>query len=100
MIETIELFALGQVGVMLHYLKEWVIANKAGKEYAFSKALPMALLSSITTGLLVYLRKDIEDIYPITKFGAVILGYIGNSIFFSFVDVKKPKVGSEGGDKV
>ncbi len=99
MLETIELFVLGQAGVFLHYLKEWVIANKAGKEYAFSKALPMALLSSITTGLLVYLRKDIEDLYVITKFGAVVLGYIGNSVFFSFVDVKKPKIG-ESGDKV
>jgi len=88
----IELFLLGQVGVMLHYFKEWVVANKAGKEYEFKKAFPMAALSSITTGLLVYLKDDIADLYVVTKFGAVILGYIGNSVFFSFVDVKKPKI--------
>lgn len=91
----IELLILGQVGVMLHYLKEWVLANKVGKEYEFKKAFPMAALSSITTALLVYLKEDIADLYVITKFGAVILGYIGNSIFFSFVDVKKPKLGTD-----
>lgn len=90
-----ELFLLGQAGVFLHYLKEWVIANKAGKEYEFKKAFPMAALSSITTALLVYLKEDIADLYVVTKFGAVILGYMGNSLFFSFVDVKKPKVSPE-----
>jgi hypothetical protein len=88
----LEFFVLGQIGVLLHYLKEWVIANKAGKNYELKKSLPMAALSSITTGLLVYLRTDIEAIYVVTKFGAVILGYLGNSVFFSFVDVKKPKI--------
>lgn len=90
-----ELFILGQVGVALHYLKEWVLANKVGKEYEFKKAFPMAALSSITTALLIYLHEDISDLYVVTKFGAVILGYIGNSIFFSFVDVKKPKIGAD-----
>lgn len=87
----IELFVLGQVGVMLHYLKEWVLANKDGKQYDFKKAIPMAVLSSVTTGLLVYLKEDIADLYVITKFGAVVLGYLGNSVFFSFLNVKKPK---------
>lgn len=94
----IELFILGQVGVALHYLKEWVLANKVGKEYEFKKAFPMAALSSITTALLIYLHEDISDLYVVTKFGAVILGYIGNSIFFSFVDVKKPKIGTDAGE--
>ncbi len=88
----LELFVLGQIGVLLHYFKEWVLANKDGKEYNFKRSYPMAALSSLTTGLLVYLKDDISDLYVITKFGAVILGYIGNSVFFSFVDVKKPKV--------
>ena len=55
----------------------------------------MALLSSITTALLVYLKNDIADLYVVTKFGAVVLGYVGNSTFFSFVDVRKPKVPDE-----
>ena len=86
-----ELLLLGQAGVLVHYLKEWVLANKKGNKYDLKKALPMALLSSITTGLLVYLKDDIAPIYVVTKFGAVILGYIGNSAFFSFVEVRKPK---------
>lgn len=90
-----ELYLLGISGVILHYGKEYVLANKAGKQYDLKKSLPMAGLSLFTTLLLVYLRKDIEDLYVVTKFGAVIIGYIGNSLFFSFIDVKKPKVGSQ-----
>lgn len=90
----LELFLLGQAGVFIHYLKEWVIANKADKEYNFKKAIPTAALSSICTALLVYLHEDIADLYPVTKFSALILGYMGNSIFFTFVDVKKPKIGT------
>jgi hypothetical protein len=88
----IELLLLGQVGVLLHYGKSFAEANSQGKKYDLKKAMPMALLSSITTALLVYLKDDIADLYVVTKFGAVILGYVGNSTFFSFVDVRKPKV--------
>lgn len=87
----IELMILGQIGVLLHYLKEWVIANKIGKHYDLKKSLPMALLSSITTALCVYLKDDIKSMYVVTEFGAVMLGYFGNSLFFSFLDTKKPK---------
>jgi hypothetical protein len=89
---TIELMLLGQAGVLVHYLKEWVVANNNEKKYDFKKAIPMAILSSITTALLVYLRKDIEPLYVVTPFAAVVLGYLGNSVFFSFVDTKKPKI--------
>lgn len=82
---------LGIAGVVLHYFKEWVWANRDGKQYAFNKALPMASLSLLTTLVLIYLRKDIEDMYVVTRFSAVALGYFGNSVFFSFVDTKKPK---------
>lgn len=87
-----ELLLLGQAGVLLHYLKAWVNADKQGKSYNLKKALPMMVLSSITTALLVYLKDDINDLYVITKFGAVVLGYVGNSTFFSFVDVRQPKI--------
>lgn len=87
-----EFMVLGQLGVFIHYFKEWVVANNKGLKYDLKKSVPMAVLSSLCTGVLVYLRADIEDIYVVTKFGAVILGYLGNSIFFSFVDSKKPKI--------
>ena len=90
-----ELLLLGQAGVAIHYLKEYVNANRQGKNYELKKAIPMALLSSITTALLVYLKDDIASMYVVTKFGAVALGYIGNSAFFSFVDVRKPKVAED-----
>jgi hypothetical protein len=85
-----ELYLLGLAGVAIHYLKDWVIHTDKGVKYGWQKAVPMALLSTVTTMLLVFLRDDIADLYVITPFGAVILGYIGNSVFFSFVDAKKP----------
>ena len=85
-----ELYFLGLAGVAIHYLKDWVIHTDKGVKYGWHKAVPMALLSTVTTMLLVFLREDIADLYVITPFGAVILGYIGNSVFFSFVDAKKP----------
>lgn len=88
-----ELLLLGQAGVLLHYGKEYVVSNNQGKKYDLKKALPMAILSSLTTMLLIYLKDDINDLYVVTKFGAVVLGYVGNSTFFSFVDVRKPKTG-------
>jgi hypothetical protein len=87
----LELFLLGQAGVLIHYFKEWVNTNKRGGQYDLKKVLPTAALSSLTTGLLIYLREDIASLYVVTKFGAVILGYIGNSVFFSFIDSRKPK---------
>lgn len=87
-----ELLILGQLGVALHYGKEYVVANNNGKKYELKKAIPMALLSSITTAILIYLKDDISDLYVVTKFGALILGYVGNSTFFSFVEVRKPKI--------
>lgn len=87
----LELMLLGQAGVFIHYFKEWAVANKAGLKYELKKSLPMAALSCITTAVLVYLHEDIKDLYVVTPFGAVVLGYIGNSTFFSFVDTKKPK---------
>ncbi len=86
-----ELYLLGLAGVAIHYLKDWVAHQKKGVKYGFAKSVPMIILSTITTMLLVYLRKDIEALYVITPFGAVVLGYIGNSVFFSFVDAKMPK---------
>lgn len=82
---------LGQAGVFIHYFKQWVGANKDGKTYDLKRAIPMAVLSSLTTGLLIYLKDDIGDLYVVTRFSAVALGYFGNSVFFSFVDTKKPK---------
>jgi hypothetical protein len=87
----LELLLLGQAGVFIHYFKEFVVASNQGKKYELKKAIPMAILSSLTTGLLVYLKDDISDLYVVTKFGALVLGYVGNSTFFSFVDVRKPK---------
>jgi hypothetical protein len=92
MYEEIYLTFLGFLGVAIHHLKDWVKANKIGKDYDLKKSIPTIILSLITTWVLVHLRTDIETLYVVTPFGALVLGYIGNSILFSFIDAKKPKI--------
>ena len=87
---TYELYLLGIAGVSIHYIKDWVNHNNKGLKYGWQKAIPTMLLSFITTLLVVYMRADIADLYVITPFSAIVLGYSNNSIFFSFVDAKMP----------
>jgi predicted ABC-type exoprotein transport system permease subunit len=87
-----ELYLLALAGVAIHYFKDWVNHNQKNLKYGWEKAVPMAALSVITSLLLVYLREDIAELFVITPFSAVVLGYTGNSVFFSFVDAKKPKI--------
>lgn len=91
----VELQVLGLAGVVLHYFKLWVKANNENKEFNLRKSVPNAVLSFMTTGLLIYLRGDIENIYVVTPVGAVVLGYLGSSVFFSIIETRKPKIGSE-----
>lgn len=92
MSDMIELMLLGQLGVVVHYLQKWVVANQDNQKYDLKKALPMAALSSLTTGILVYLKDDISNLYVITRFSAVVLGYLGNHVFFKFVNTVKPNM--------
>jgi len=94
----LELYLLGLVGLFLHYMKSWADAQKNGKEFNIIKVIPMAMLSLITTCLVVYLREDLKEFYPITRVSAVILGYFGNSVFFSFLNSKKPKIAKDESD--
>ncbi len=87
---NIELQLLGLLGLAIHYLKDWESNAKEGKKYGIAKSLPTILLSAITTGVLIYLKDDIASLYVVTPFAAVVLGYLGNSVFFSFVTAKKP----------
>lgn len=94
----LELYALGLVGLVLHYLKSWSDAKKKEQEFSLNKVMPMAILSLFTTMLVVYLRDDLKEFYPITRVSAVVLGYFGNSVFFSFLNSKKPKIDKSEGN--
>lgn len=94
----LELYLLGLFGLLLHYMKSWADAQKKGTEFNIVKVMPMALLSLMTTVLVVYLRDDLKEFYPITRVSAVVLGYFGNSVFFSFLNSKKPKISTDDKD--
>jgi len=85
-----ELYLLGLLGIVIHYLKDYEIHRKEGKKYSLPSLLPTILLSIITTGTLIYLKDAIAELYVITPFAAVVLGYFGNSVFFSFINAKNP----------
>lgn len=85
-----ELYLLGLLGIVIHYLKDFETHRKQGKKYSLPSLLPTILLSIITTGTLIYLKDAIAELYVITPFAAVILGYFGNSVFFSFINAKNP----------
>lgn len=84
-----ELQLLGLAGLIIHALKDWVAHNKEGRAYPIGKSMPAYLLSAITTGVLIYLADDIKNIYVITPFSALVLGYLGNSVFFSFIKARE-----------
>jgi uncharacterized membrane protein len=90
MIVHFELYLLAVVGVLIHHAKTFVEYDKQGKKYEVRKFVPTILLSLLTSTVLVYLRKDIESLYVITPFSALIIGYFGNSVLFSFIKAKKP----------
>jgi len=90
-----ELYLLALAGIAIHHLKDWVDLNKKGLVYGWAKELPTILLSVFCAMILVYLKDDISNLYVITPFGAIVLGYVGNSAFFSFVDARKPNIKSD-----
>lgn len=93
-----ELYLLCLLGTVIHYLKDFEQHKRLGQKYSLGSLIPTIILSVITTQVLIYLRGDIADLYVITPFSALILGYFGNSVFFSFVDAKKPRQAPVGSD--
>ena len=87
-----ELQLLGLAGLVIHALKDWVSHNKEGRAYPIAKSFPAYLLSAVTTSVLIYLADDIKTMYVITPFSALVLGYLGNSVFFSFIMAKEKDV--------
>jgi hypothetical protein len=87
-----ELQLLGLAGLLIHALKDWVSHNKEGRAYPIAKSFPAYLLSAVTTSVLIYLADDIKTMYVITPFSALVLGYLGNSVFFSFIKAKEKDV--------
>lgn len=87
----LELQLLGLLGLVIHYLKNWQEYNLQGKRYEVKKSIPTIILSAVTTGVLIYLRDSIQDLYVVTPFSALVIGYFGNSLFFSFISAKAPK---------
>ena len=77
---------------MIHALKEWVSHKKEGRANPIAKSYPAYLLSAVTHRVLIYLDHDIKTMYVITPFSALVLGYLGNSVFFRFIKAKEKDV--------
>lgn len=93
--DFIHLSILGLLGIVFHYLKKAREAGLSGKKFSLRKEYLGVILSVISTITLVYLREDIKELYVVTNFGAIGLGFVGHSFFFSILDTKKPKVSDD-----
>jgi len=93
--DNIELYLLTLVGLFMHHAKKYVEHYNDGKKYKIKGLVPTIILSIVTSLIIVYLREDIGSLYPITPFSALVIGYFGNSIFFSFIKAKKPQLDEE-----
>jgi hypothetical protein len=90
--EGLDLYILTLVGLFMHHAKKYVEHYNEGRKYSIKGLAPTIILSIVTSLVIVYLRDDIGSLYPITPFSALVIGYFGNSIFFSFIKAKKPQL--------
>jgi hypothetical protein len=88
--EHLELYFMTLVGLFMHHAKKYVEHYNEGKKYSLKGLAPTISLSVVTSMVIVYLRDDISSLYEITPFSALVIGYFGNSVFFSFIKAKKP----------
>ncbi|WP_337045381.1 hypothetical protein [Emticicia sp. 17c] len=82
---------LALLGVLISYMEQLSNAKKQKVRYVFKNEWPGILLTMIVTLVMVYLREDIKELYVVTNFGAVILGYSGSSFFLSILKSKLPR---------
>ena len=61
-----ELYILGLLGIVIHYLKGWAEANKAEKQYDLRKSLPTISLTMITVDKGVFAAPAKKPAIPTT----------------------------------
>lgn len=90
--ETLELLLLALAGNALHYVSSWksLVEQNRIKEFNVINEVPGFILSILTSIIMVYVREDIKAFFVVTPFGAVMLGYFGQSLFKKLIDAKSP----------
>jgi len=87
-------FGLAIAGVILHIgmkFRDEITKNpdksfiEIKELFQWRKHLFRAAVSVVIAGILVGIRDEIADIYPITKITAVFLGYAADSVFKNIV---------------
>lgn len=87
-----ELLLLAYAGLLLHALGDWKAYNDGSKIFpGWKRQIPSFLSNILTITLLVYVKEDIKNLYVITPFGAILLGYAGQSIFSKLLAARMPK---------
>ena len=86
--ETAILLLFGYIGICTHYIKKWSEKVENDEIFNLKKTIPSAILSFITTTVLILLRNEIQSLFVFTRFGSFIVGYFGNSWFFGFIEKK------------
>ncbi len=84
----LEFGALGLLGILLDIIFKVKDVLQVGAKPNWGLAVLNTIASVIITGVVIYAREDIKDIYPITMFTAFLTGYTAQSIFRKIIQVK------------
>ena len=79
--ETLILISCLICGIIIRVLLKRNSAIKSKNVFNWQLSLNAGLLSLITGIVLILIRDDLINIFPITKLTAVVIGYTGDSVF-------------------
>jgi hypothetical protein len=91
----LSLYALGAIGILIHFLKKLLEYKGSGKKMDRTTEIISSVISILIMAALVYSKDDLEAIFPITKLGSVLLGFSSQSIFRSLVKSFNKTVGGD-----
>lgn len=98
----IQLLLLAYAGMALHYLMRFkdLLGSNDRAPLNIPQEIVGAIISILTTTILVYVKDDIASIYVVTPVGAVLLGYAGQSVFNKLVSTRFPQQKSPGTERL
>lgn len=78
-------------GILIRVLFKRNAAIKGKNLFNWQLSLNTALLSFVTGLVLIFIREDLQTIFPVTKLSAVFIGYMGDSVFRNIMQQFKKK---------
>lgn len=91
--EYLELGILGILGIILHVIVKIKPKVIAKEKIEWRAHIINTIFSVIILGVLIWLKDDVEDVYPLTKLNIFITGYAADSVFRNIMGKALGKMG-------